>query len=430
MRLAPLLLRSPLLPFSALLSSLFTLSFLCFPSTDVNSFLPSADPTSFDAIPVLKAFSSSSRLEASDSEQIILDGASWRAQLEQEDEHGIGESRTLGFDRIVTLSLPGNEGTRGLHMGILSEALELDIDFLPSTPSSSPIVTWIAERVLSDFLFRSSSSSSSTGTPTPPYLFETPSPLYENTPWPLYLETYDPTTEPERFVLTGEHGDEEEIWKRLVKEVGKQGELDEFTVGGLKGMIACWHAHIRALLWIERTEGVGSALILEDDIDMEWDVKRLWGGMSMQLPQNWDIIYFGYVWSQENPPSGEAPIAIRRSSGPLGGMAYAVSKAGASQILQQLRQGSVYSEGELAGVGPFGQPWDNAMRALISMSFLSSYSVSPPLVVHPGLFSSNIGVGGSNWNGTLMDSTVQREAWDFQEDDEQSQERSKQSRLS
>lgn len=30
-------------------------------------------------------------------------------------EHGIGESRTLGFDKIVALSLPGNEGTRGLH---------------------------------------------------------------------------------------------------------------------------------------------------------------------------------------------------------------------------------------------------------------------------------------------------------------------------
>jgi len=49
-------------------------------------------------------------------------------------------------------------------------------------------------------------------------------------------------------------------------------------------------------------------------------------------------------------------------------MAYAVSKAGASQILQQLRRGTVYYEGRLAGVGPFGQPWDNAMVSLGSLS--------------------------------------------------------------
>lgn len=66
---------------------------------------------------------------------------------------------------------------------------------------------------------------------------------------------------------TGEFGTEDEVWEKLVKAIGKQGELDLFTVAGLKGMIACWHAHVRALLWVEKSEEVkagGGVLILED----------------------------------------------------------------------------------------------------------------------------------------------------------------------
>lgn len=121
-------------------------------------------------------------------------------------------------------------------------------------------------------------------------------------------------------------------------------------------------------------------------------------------------------------------------------MAYAVSKKGAANVLHYLHGGSPYTDGYMLGVGPFGQALDNALvrpylslpppflprrqcqahrpfpppflsspqRTLISFKRFTSYSVSPPLIIHPGFFSSAIGVGGSAWNGTLIDSTVAR----------------------
>ena len=119
--------RSPILPFSAL-SSLFALSYIWNPMDSLLSSTSLSHP-SLDSIPVLNAFSSLRRGDSEELEQedqIILDGmrvsstsssstTNWRARLEEDVEHGIGKSRTLGFDKIVTLSLAGNEGTRGLH---------------------------------------------------------------------------------------------------------------------------------------------------------------------------------------------------------------------------------------------------------------------------------------------------------------------------
>ena len=67
------------------------------------------------------------------------------------------------------------------------------------------------------------------------------------------------------------------------------------------------------------------------------------------------------VWSQENLAEMQTPVALRKSSGPLGTMAYAASKAGATKTLANLRSGSPYTSGQLEGVGPFGQPLDNAL---------------------------------------------------------------------
>jgi len=42
------------------------------------------------------------------------------------------------------------------------------------------------------------------------------------------------------------------------------------------------------------------ALVLEDDVDIEWDLERLWASVERRLPENWDITYLGYCWGGEN----------------------------------------------------------------------------------------------------------------------------------
>lgn len=52
---------------------------------------------------------------------------------------------------------------------------------------------------------------------------------------------------------------------------------------------------------IER--GDKTALVLEDDVDFEWDLERLWAGIERKLPKEkdgWDITYLGHCWGGEN----------------------------------------------------------------------------------------------------------------------------------
>ena len=60
-----------------------------------------------------------------------------------------------------------------------------------------------------------------------------------------------------------------------------------------RGMVACWLSHVGVLRQIVEGE-LRSALILEDDVDMEWDVEERLVGMWGSLPKDgWDIVYLG-----------------------------------------------------------------------------------------------------------------------------------------
>ena len=42
-----------------------------------------------------------------------------------------------------------------------------------------------------------------------------------------------------------------------------------------------------------------SALILEDDVDVEWDLERLWSRIERRLPRDWDATLLGHCWGKE-----------------------------------------------------------------------------------------------------------------------------------
>jgi hypothetical protein len=57
--------------------------------------------------------------------------------------------------------------------------------------------------------------------------------------------------------------------------------------------IACWHSHLSV---IRRTvdEGIrGVTVILEDDIDMEWDIRQRLASVWRSLPKSWDVVFLG-----------------------------------------------------------------------------------------------------------------------------------------
>lgn len=57
--------------------------------------------------------------------------------------------------------------------------------------------------------------------------------------------------------------------------------------------IACWHSHLQVIRAIANGNDDGPALVLEDDIDMEWDTQARLAALWSALPAAWDIVYLG-----------------------------------------------------------------------------------------------------------------------------------------
>lgn len=58
--------------------------------------------------------------------------------------------------------------------------------------------------------------------------------------------------------------------------------------------IACWHSHLEILRAVA-TSGreSGPAIVLEDDVDIEWDVGQRLNKVWSALPDDWDIVFLG-----------------------------------------------------------------------------------------------------------------------------------------
>ena len=59
--------------------------------------------------------------------------------------------------------------------------------------------------------------------------------------------------------------------------------------------IACWHSHLSVIRRVANDEGKhhGVTVILEDDIDMEQDVRERLASVWESLPNAWDIVFLG-----------------------------------------------------------------------------------------------------------------------------------------
>ncbi|KAJ6605338.1 hypothetical protein DFH09DRAFT_202912 [Mycena vulgaris] len=177
-----------------------------------------------------------------------------------------------------------------------------------------------------------------------------------------------------------------------------------------RSRIACWYSHLSV---IQRTAAhlpEKTSLILEDDVDMEVDIKdRLLSVWSL-LPPDWDILFLGHCWSNESyhpalgPPSGFSPqlkpalqTRLHPSRAPLCTHAYALSPTGAQKLLLHLTYPRF----------AYSRAIDHALAWLVQSGRLKSFSVVPSVVVQRKVGSSDVMVGtGSKWREHLAHSVL------------------------
>ncbi|KAJ7046165.1 hypothetical protein C8F04DRAFT_1387788 [Mycena alexandri] len=185
--------------------------------------------------------------------------------------------------------------------------------------------------------------------------------------------------------------------------------------------LACWHSHLSA---IQRAsthmpkKAQAAALILEDDIDIEANVKARLLSVWSLLPADWDIVFLGHCWSNEShyPALGlahfrflkNAPTApstpqthLHPSHRPLCTHAYALSATGAHRLLLHLTHPPF----------AYSRAIDHALAWLVQSGRLKSFSVVPSVVAQRKIGESDVMLGttGSRWREGLVSGVLASE---------------------
>jgi GR25 family glycosyltransferase involved in LPS biosynthesis len=194
---------------------------------------------------------------------------------------------------------------------------------------------------------------------------------------------------------------------------------------------ACWHSHLSVIHDIannDSPDGTGVSLILEDDVDMEQDIREQLAYLWPSLPVDWDIVflgtfssrafnaskfnicYLGHCWSVE---AGDGPLppqiplghTINKSESssnsrlyiarkPKCTHAYALSRTGARRLLLHLRYPPF----------AYSRAIDQAISWLVESGRLKGFSIVPSLVIQRKVTESDVMPGkgmGSQWKDSL-----------------------------
>jgi len=143
--------------------------------------------------------------------------------------------------------------------------------------------------------------------------------------------------------------------------------------------IACWHSHFEVLRKIADGDD-DVAIILEDDIDMEWDLERRLRYLWQFLPDDRDIVMLGHCLSDEATKKMEGTTYLYHSQQPMCTHAYAVSKKSAAHYVRIMR----------SPLFAYSRPLDHAYIFLNERYHVNSFSVYPPVIVQSGTTQGDI----------------------------------------
>lgn len=134
-------------------------------------------------------------------------------------------------------------------------------------------------------------------------------------------------------------------------------------------VVACWNSHYSVLRRFATTPGSPDAtiLIMEDDVDMEFDIEATLRNEMAGLPPDWDMLLPGYCDSTETdhrPEPGHP--RLRRSHHPLCNHGYIVSRRGARRLVSLFRSPSF----------AYSRPHDQAKQYLIRHNLGESHQLN------------------------------------------------------
>ncbi|KAI8325698.1 hypothetical protein GQ54DRAFT_192214 [Martensiomyces pterosporus] len=135
-------------------------------------------------------------------------------------------------------------------------------------------------------------------------------------------------------------------------------------------LLATFRSHMNVISDIVRLE-YKSALVLEDRVDMEVDVKQRMKEMLPRVPPTWEILYLGHCSSKEDARPTGLHRSLFVSDRPRCTFAYALSRLGAIRLKRVL---------DNMWPSP-GVAIDQALADMIHPMYLEAYSIEPPVIV-------------------------------------------------
>ncbi|KIJ32485.1 hypothetical protein M422DRAFT_213760 [Sphaerobolus stellatus SS14] len=308
-------------------------------------------------------------------------------------------SKTLGVaGKVYVVSLPKRTDRRGV-MQEIADAMDIELTFHDATDMRGPEVRDIMERIRWWRNEHRVDSSMPKDDPTP-FTFSwaddvnsddsmlglSGSDLWSSGLGESPLSPLPPAPTPDKR-------------PPVLDTFGEKG--NHFGRSPLRpAQIACWVSHYKLLRKI--AEGPDDvAIILEDDVDIEWDLESRLRKVWSVLPNDWDMVLLGYCGDKEwtNPPIHGAP-TLHPSFSTLCTHAYAVNKRSAARIVRRLRS-EAFS---------YSRPIDHAYYHLYAYKETKSFSIYPPVVVQTYELDSDIAPGRpkSDRSQWLGDSTLER----------------------
>ncbi|CAG8502212.1 15038_t:CDS:2, partial [Cetraspora pellucida] len=111
-------------------------------------------------------------------------------------------------------------------------------------------------------------------------------------------------------------------------------------------------------------DGYKNALIMEDDVDIEYEISRIVSDLSRALPDDWDIFYIAHYNYEEGEVLAESgEFRLIKSTNPINTHGYAISDRGARKLLKDL------------DVHRPAQQIDIELTNRVHYGFLKSYSI-------------------------------------------------------
>jgi len=132
------------------------------------------------------------------------------------------------------------------------------------------------------------------------------------------------------------------------------------------GEISCYQGHLNIYKSVV-DRNFSTALIFEDDIDLELNIRKRLGNIFRILPHDWEILYLGHcTWEGWGKNQVERMNPLFRSNSPDCTHGYAVTNAGARKLISLLNTPT--------------KPVDLQINSFIRNGRINSYSVDPPII--------------------------------------------------